>query len=65
MPYCTNVQYPMKKKTTKKAPAAKAKTQYLNVNVEYVQTICDEAISTIMALNALVAQLAAEKEARK
>ena len=54
-----------KPKTTKKAPAVKAKTQYLNVNVAYVQEIADEAIATIMALRALVEQLAAEKERRQ
>jgi len=54
-----------KPKTTKKAPAVKAKTQYLNVNVAYVQEIADEAVATIMALRALVEQLAAEKEGRK
>jgi hypothetical protein len=53
------------KKTTSKAPAVKAKTNYLNVNVAYVQEIADEAIATIMALRALVEQLAAEKEKRK
>ena len=54
------------KKTTKTASARKApKTNYLNVNVAYVQEIADEAVATIMALRALVEQLAAEKEARK
>jgi len=54
------------KGTKKKASARKApKTNYLNVNVAYVQEIADEAIATIMALRALVEQLAAEKEGRK
>jgi hypothetical protein len=53
------------KKTTKKAAAVKPKTQYLNnVNVDYVQKICDESIATIMALNALVRQLADRLEDR-
>lgn len=55
----------MKKPKTTKAPAVKAKTNYLNVNVAYVQEIADEAIATIMALRALVEQLAAEKEKRQ
>jgi hypothetical protein len=54
-----------KPKTTKKAAAVKPKTNYLNVNVAYVQEIADEAIATIMALRALVEQLAAEKEKRQ
>jgi hypothetical protein len=54
-----------KPKTTKKAPAVKAKTIH-NVNIEYVEAIADESIATIMALRALVRQLATElKEARK
>lgn len=54
------------KGTKKKASARKApKTNYLNVNVAYVQEIADEAVATIMALRALVEQLAAEKERRK
>jgi hypothetical protein len=45
----------MKTKKPKAKPAAvQPKT---NVNVEYVQEICDESIATIMALNALVRQL--------
>jgi len=52
-----------KPKTTKKAPAVKAKT---NINVEYVEQIADESIATIMALRSLVRLLADElKEARK
>jgi|LakMenE18May11ns_1017448.scaffolds.fasta_scaffold7356347_1 hypothetical protein len=54
------------KGTKKKASARKApKTNYLNVNVAYVQEIADEAVATIMALRALVEQLAAEKERRQ
>jgi hypothetical protein len=46
------------KKPKAKAAAVKPKTQHLNnVNVDYVQEICDESIATIMALNALVRQL--------
>ena len=51
------------KTTKKKAAAVKPKT---NVNVEYVEEIADESIATIMALRALVRQLATElQEARK
>jgi hypothetical protein len=47
------------KKPKAKAAAVKPKTQYLsNINVDYVQQICDESVATIMALNALVRQLA-------
>jgi hypothetical protein len=55
------------KGTKKKASARKApKTNYLNVNVAYVQEIADESIATIMALRSLVRLLADElKEARK
>lgn len=55
------------KRTTKKvtkAPAA-AKNSEINVNVEYVERIADEAISTIMALRGLVRVLVAELEDRK
>ncbi len=48
------------KKTTKKAAAVKPKTT--NINVEYVEQIADESIATIMALRALVRQLATELE---
>lgn len=52
-------------KRTKKASVRKApKTRNLNVNLEYVNAICDEAISTVMALRALVATLVADKEDR-
>jgi hypothetical protein len=55
-----------KPKTTKKAAAVKPKTSNLNVNLEYVEAIADESIATIMALRALVRQLATElEEARK
>jgi hypothetical protein len=50
-------------KSTKKASARKApKATTLNVNVEYVEQIADESIATIMALRALVRQLATELE---
>jgi hypothetical protein len=52
-------------KATKKASARKAPKTNLNVNVEYVEAIADESIATIMALRALVRQLAnALQEAR-
>ncbi len=51
-------------KTTKKAAAVKPKTN-LNVNIDYVNEICDEAIATIMAMRALIGQLAAQVEDRK
>jgi hypothetical protein len=55
-----------KTKTTKKSAAVKPKTSNLNVNLEYVEAIADESIATIMALRALVRQLATElEEARK
>ena len=54
------------KKTTKKAPAVKAKTRTLNVNMDAVFEMADESIATIMALRALVVTLANElEEARK
>ena len=55
------------KGTKKKASARKApKPSNLNVNVEYLEQIADESIATIMALRALVRQLATElEEARK
>jgi hypothetical protein len=53
-------------KSTKKASAPKAPKTVYNVNVEYVEEIADESIATIMALRALVRQLATElQEARK
>ena len=54
-----------KKTTTKKTSARKApKATNLQVNVEYLEQIADEAISTIMVLRALVAQLAMSQEDR-
>ena len=55
------------KGTKKKASARKApKPSNLNVSVEYLEQIADEAISTVMVLRALVAQLAIQlEEARK
>jgi prephenate dehydratase len=54
------------KSTKKKASASKAPKTTHNVNVEYVEAIADESIATIMALRALVRQLADElEEARK
>ncbi len=54
------------KSTKKKASARKAPKTTLNINVEFVEQIADESIATIMALRALVRQLANElEEARK
>jgi hypothetical protein len=50
------------KKTTKTASARKAPKAALQVNVDYLEQIADEAISTIMVLRALVAQLAMKQE---
>jgi uncharacterized lipoprotein YmbA len=50
------------KSTKKKASASKAPKTNLNINVEYVEQIADESIATIMALRALVRQLANELE---
>jgi hypothetical protein len=51
--------------TKKKASARKAPKTIHNVNIEYVEAIADESIATIMALRALVRQLAnALQEAR-
>ncbi len=52
------------KSTKKKASARKAPETIHNVNIEYVEAIADESIATIMALRALVRQLAELKEAR-
>jgi hypothetical protein len=52
-----------KKTTTRKAAAVKPKP--LNVNIDYLEQIADEAIATVMALRALVVQLADELESRK
>jgi len=52
-------------KSTKKASARKApKAANLQVNVEYLEQIADEAIATIMAMRALIGQLAAQQEDR-
>jgi hypothetical protein len=53
------------KSKTKKAAAVKPKTSNLNVNVEYLEQIADEAIATVMVLRALVAQLAMKLEDNK
>ena len=53
------------KGTKKKASARKAPKTTVTANLDYVQEICDEAIATIMALNALIRSLANEKEAKK
>ncbi len=53
------------KKTTRKSAAVKPEARNLKVNVEYLEQIADEAIATVMALRALVVQLANQLEARK
>jgi hypothetical protein len=50
------------KSTKKNASAPKAPKTNLNINVDYVEQIADESIATIMALRALVRQLATELE---
>ena len=50
------------KSTKKQASVRKAPKTDIQVNVEYVEQIADEAISTIMALRALVGQLALKIE---
>ena len=52
-------------KRTKKASAAKAPKTDLQVNIEYVEHIADEAIATIMAMRALIRQLAEKLEEQK
>lgn len=52
------------KKPKKVAGRPAAKNTGLNVNLEYVEQIADEAIATIMALRSLVRMLVAEKEDR-
>ena len=52
------------KRTKKKASVLKAPKTNLNVNVEYLEQIADEAIATVMALRALVVQLANQLEDR-
>lgn len=55
-----------KKTTTKRAARQPKKKTTINVNHDYLQQCVDDAIATIMALNALVGQLAAQlKEANK
>ena len=51
-------------KSTKKASVRKAPKTNIRVNVEYVEQIADEAIATIMALRALVRQLATKLQER-
>jgi archaellum component FlaD/FlaE len=54
------------KKPTTKKPATKPKATTHSINIEFIEQIADEAIATVMALRALVRQLATElKEARK
>ena len=53
------------KRTKKKVAKAPAPAKEINVNIDYVMAIADEAISTVMALQGLVRMLVAEKEARK
>jgi len=53
------------KGTKKKASVRKAPKTTVTANLDYVNQIADEAIATIMALRAVIATLADEKEARK
>jgi uncharacterized lipoprotein YmbA len=53
------------KGTKKKASARKAPKTNLNVNLEYVEQIADEAIATVMVLRSLVRQLAEKLEEQK
>ena len=53
------------KSTKKKVAKAPTEAKEINVNLDYVTEIADEAVATIMALRGLVAMLVAEKEARK
>jgi len=53
------------KGTKKKASARKAPKTTVTANLDYVNQIADEAIATIMALRAVIATLADEKEGRK
>lgn len=50
------------KATPKKAAARQPKTRNINVNLDYVEEVAADAISTIVALAALVKQLAAQLE---
>ena len=52
-------------KTTKKKASAKAPKTTVTANLDYVYRIADEAIATIMAMRAVIATLADEKEDRK
>jgi hypothetical protein len=52
-------------KSTKKASARKAPKTNLQVNIEYVEQIADEAIATVMVLRALVRQLSMKLEDNK
>jgi hypothetical protein len=49
------------KTTKKKAAAVKPKATTRTINLAYVEKIADESIATIMALRALVVQLANER----
>jgi len=53
------------KGTKKKASARKAPKTTVTANLDYVNQIADEAIATIMAMRAVIATLANEKEAKK
>jgi hypothetical protein len=53
------------KTTKKKSAAVKPEVRNIQVNVEYLEQIADEAIATVMALRALVVQLANQLEDRK
>ncbi len=50
------------KATPKKSAARRSKNNNHSVNIRYVEEVAADAISTIMALSALVKQLAAQLE---
>ena len=52
------------KKTKPKKVAGRPAAKNINVNLDYVLEITDEAIATVMALRGLVQMLVAEREDR-
>lgn len=53
------------KKPTKKAAKKRVTTHTENINLEYLQECVDDAVATLMAVNAIVRMLVAEREANK
>jgi hypothetical protein len=49
------------KPTTKKPAAVKPKATTRTINLAYVEQIADEAIATVLALRAVIVQLADER----